>query len=554
MKPLAALIVLLLAFNISVQAAPAHAAPLTCDSELQTFSTEGAYMRVTSKYVYKLPDGAAPDQNALDDGVEAYLDGALPAITQLRSEPSSAAAVSGQAQPGTVWLVTGAPQCVEEPQFNGAVTIYVPVEAFEGGFTGWLVESRNWKNIDLQALTVLAPSQTLKRLSLYFLEPQIVNPNISLDVLDFALPEPEPACFAGALNHIRIGDSAYRYNYNELLGDVETPWYTEYDLGVAFGVGMPLFSEVFVPLNAEKVSTETWYNFLYVNFKHETSPYAVTPRGLNYKDEILVLDGPVCSRINYDSSLKDIDGNLLQSSIDVATVTWYRLRATVDGQQYEGWFPESVAWAGITLSFVNESLTVRHHFAAYYLGPDSVTDADKGYIQNWDLPVDLTLGESGAKYQGSLFGFSREVSEDSCDLALPTRLDAAPRARVVASALNMRPTPSTSGEPLIGLGQNSVVRLTGFTRCADGLRWWSASVGGGALGTRIVDGWVAEHDSAVYYLEPLADRGPSEYVARPTAVPPTATATPLPVVNATQPPAPTQIPTIAPTPTDPTPG
>ena len=68
MKPLAALIVLLLAFNISVQAAPAHAAPLTCDRDLQTFSTEGAYMRVTSKYVYKLPDGAAPDQNALDDG------------------------------------------------------------------------------------------------------------------------------------------------------------------------------------------------------------------------------------------------------------------------------------------------------------------------------------------------------------------------------------------------------------------------------------------------------------------------------------------------------
>ena len=56
MRPLFALLFLSFVF---ATVSPASAAPLTCDSDLQTFSTEGKLMRVTSKYVYKLPPNDA---------------------------------------------------------------------------------------------------------------------------------------------------------------------------------------------------------------------------------------------------------------------------------------------------------------------------------------------------------------------------------------------------------------------------------------------------------------------------------------------------------------
>ena len=556
MRPLFALLLLSLVFARTTSAA---AAPLTCDSELQTFSAEGKLMRVTSKYVYKLPpDVVAENPQALDNGIEGFLDSSLAAITQLRDKPSSSGGVNGQAAQGSVWRVTGAPQCVEEPQFNDAVTIYVPVERYDApNFTGWLIESRNWKNIDLNTLTINAPSQVLRRLSLYFLEPQVLNPDIQLDVLDFAAPEPEPPCFQGALSHVRIGDPAYRYVYTEQMGEVETTWDVEWNLTTGWGGSLPLFTDTAFANGGDEVTVGQWYDFMYNDFQAATSPYAETSGPVAYNAEIQILDGPVCTKMSYRSDLTSTDGQLLMMMIDVATVTWYRVRVTQDGQQFEGWFPEGVHWAGLTWNLVADTLTTRYDFAAYFMGPDAEGADGADYVDNWSLPGDLTLGEPNTKYPSSTFGFSRLAAPiEECTLSLPTHLAGATRARVVAAALNMRGSASLNSTPLLGLGQNSTVRLTGLTTCADGHRWWSATVGGGTLGTSAVEGWVAEHDAAVYFLEPLTGSGPSEFLARPTAVPPTATPTPtpLPLVNPTAQPTarPTDQPTA--TPTDPIPG
>jgi hypothetical protein len=554
MRPLFALLLLSFVF---ATVAPAAAAPLTCDSELQTFSAEGKLMRVTSKYVYKLPpDVVADDPQALDDGIESYLDGSLAAITQLRDEPSSGGGVSGQAAQGSVWRVTGEPLCVEEPQFNDAVTIYVPVERYDApNFKGWLIESRNWKNIDLNTLTINAPSQVLRRLSLYFLEPQVVNPDIQLDVLDFAAPEPEPPCFLGALSHVRVGDPAYRYIYTEQMGEVETTWDVDWNLTVGWGGSLPLFTDTAFANDGDEADITQWYNFMYNDFQAGTSPYAVTPGTVAYNAEIQILDGPVCTKISYRSDLETTDGQLLMMMVDMATITWYRVRVTQDGQQFEGWFPEGVHWFGMTWNLMADTLTTRHDFAAYFMGPDAEASDGQDYIDNWSLPGDITIGESDAKYPASTFGFSRFAAPaEECTLSLPTRLAESTRARVVAAALNIRGGASLDSTPIIGLGQNSIVRLTGVSTCADGHRWWSATVSGGSLGATAFEGWVAEHDAAVYFLEPLTGTGPSEFLARPTAIPPTATPTPLPLVNPTAQPTarPTDQPTA--TPTDPIPG
>ena len=556
MRSLFALLLLSLLF---AHATPAAAAPLTCDSELQTFSTEGKLMRVTSKYVYKLPpDVVAENPQALDDGIEGFLDGSLAAITQLRDQPSSSAGVSGQAAQGSVWRVTGAPQCVEEPQFNDAVTIYVPVERYdEPTFKGWLIESRNWKNIDLNALTINAPSQVLRRLSLYFLEPQVLNPDIQLDILDFAAPEPEPPCFAGALSHVRIGDPAYRYIYTEQMGDVETTWDIDWNLTVGWGGSLPLFSDTAFASIGDEASVTEWYNFMYRDFQPATTAFGVMPGPLAYNAEIQILDGPVCTKIVYRSDLKSTEDQLIMAMFDAATITWYRVRVTQDGQQFEGWFPEGVHWAAMTWNLLAGTLTTRYDFAAYFMGPDAEGADGQNYVDNWALPGDLTLGEPDTKYPASSFGFSRLAAPaDECTLSLPTRLTESTRARVIAAALNLRGSASLNSTPLIGLGHNSIVHLTGLTTCADGHRWWSATVAGGTLGTAAVEGWVAEHDAAVYFLEPVTGSGPSEFLARPTAVPPTptATATPMPLVNPTAQPTarPTDQPTA--TPTDPIPG
>jgi hypothetical protein len=553
MRPLFALLLLSFVF---AGATPTVAAPLTCNSELQTFSAEGKLMRVTSKYVYKLPIDVVPDNpQALDDAVEGYIDGSLAAITQLRNEPSSSGGVKGQAAQGSIWRVTGDPQCVEEPQFNNAVTIYVPVERYDQPtFKGWLIESRNWKNIDLNTLTVNAPNQVLRRLSLYFLEPQIVNPAIQPNVLDFAAPEPEPPCYFGALTHVRIGEPAYRYIYTEEMGDVETTWNVEWDLTVGWGGSLPLFADTAFANQGEQVDLPTWYHFMYRDFRADESPYSVNGP-IPYGTEIQILDGPVCTDTSYHSELKTVDQQTIMIMYDLARITWYRVRLTQDGQQVEGWFPESTHWTGFTLNFLAKTTTTRYDFAAYFMGPEAQDADDQGYIDNWLLPGDLTIGESGTQYAASIFGFSRLAAPaEECTLSLPTRLAQSTRARVVAATLNMRGSASLDSTPIIGLGQNSIVRLTGITTCAGGHRWWSATVTGGALGTRAVEGWVAEHDAAVYFLEPVTGAGPSELVARPTAAPPTATATPLPLVNPTAQPAatPTRQPAI--TPTDPIPG
>lgn len=558
MKPLFALLLLTFLFSRATSAA---AAPLTCDSDLQTFSAEGKLMRVTSKYVYKLPpDVVADNSQALDDGIESFLDGSLAAITQLRNEPSSGGGVKGQAAQGSVWRVTGESLCVEEPQFNDAVTIYVPVERYDApNQTGWLIESRNWKNIDLKTLTINAPDQVLRRLSLYFLEPQVLNPVIQLDILDFAAPEPEPPCYGGALSHVRIGDPAYRYIYTEQMGDVETTWDVDWNLTIGWGGSLPLFTDTAFANIGDDASLAKWYDFMYNDFKAATSPYAVTSGPVAYNAEIQILDGPVCTRVVYRSDLNSTEGQTIMAMFDAATITWYRIRITQDGQQFEGWFPEGVHWAAVTWNLIAGKLTTRYDFAAYFMGPDAGGADEKDYLDNWSLPGDRTLGEPETKYPASTFGFSRLASPaEECTLSLPTRLAESTRARVVAAALNMRGGASLTSAPVIGLGQNSIVRLTGATTCADGHRWWSATVAGGTLGATALEGWVAEHDAAVYFLEPLTGTGPSEFLARPTAVPPTATPTPLPLVNPTAQPTaqPTARPTDQPTatPTDPIPG
>jgi hypothetical protein len=556
MRPLLALLFLSFVF---AAAAPAAAAPLTCDSELQTFSTEGKLMRATSKYVYKLPpDVVADDPVALDDAVETYLDNSVASVAQLRDDASSAAGIKGPVTQGSVWRVTGEPLCVEEPQLNGAVTIYVPVERYDApNQNGWLIESRNWKNIDLNTLTVNAPAQVLRRLSLYFLEPQIVNPDIQLNILDFAAPEPEPPCYFGALTHVRIGDAAYRYGYTEEMADVETTWDVEWNLTVGWGGTLPLFEETAFANQGEQVDVPTWYNFMYRDFKAGLSPYGVTQVPVPYNTEIQILDGPVCTHTSSHTQLVAQNQQPIMTMYDIARITWYRVRLTQDNQQVEGWFPESTRWTGITMNFVAETVTTRYDFAAYFMGPEASDTGGQDYIDNWLLDGDLTIGESGTRYPASTFGASRLAAPAAeCTLSLPTRLGESTRARVVAEALNMRGSASLNSTPLIGLGQNSIVRLTGISTCADGHRWWSASVTGGALGATVLTGWVAEHDSAVYFLEPLTGTGPGEFLARPTAVPPTATATPtpLPLVNPTAQPTarPTDQPTA--TPTDPIPG
>lgn len=555
MKTLVALLTFIFAFAI-IPPSAALAAPLSCDSELNTFSAPNKLMRVSASYAYKLPNGSTADTEAINAGIEAYFAERLDTVQALRLEASSGAAVVDPADKGSIWRVTGNPICVEEPAFNDSVSIFVPVVSYyDAGLTGFLIESRNWKNIELTDLIDNAPTDTIKRLSLYFLEPQIVNPQVLTDFDLTSTTQAQPACALGGPAYLRPGDAAKRVSRME-VGEKAPEWNFEYDYIYFFGQSMPLFGTSFIPDTYQGVSTAAWFDFLYKDFKGD-SPHGIPPGVLVGSDTITVMGAPRCGRMYYSIESKSVEGDLLSVLYQQAVITWLPVRVMRNGVSYDGWLPESIHWRYFNLSINTGTIHLYHDFTAYFLDEVPSNAGKQAYFEGWDLTGGLEIAEPGTRKPAALYDMPyADALPNTCATSLPTRLDGAPRARVIVEALNLRENATTSSQPVVGLGQNTVVSLLGLTRCADGMRWQAATVTGGALGSTVVTGWAAENDNAVYYLEPVAERGDSIFMPRPTAVPPVATSTPMPLAQPTQPPAPTKAPTLVPTatPTDPIPG
>lgn len=90
------------------------------------------------------------------------------------------------------------------------------------------------------------------------------------------------------------------------------------------------------------------------------------------------------------------------------------------------------------------------------------------------------------------------TEEPFCAGAPPTRIILGVRGRVTdddESPLNVRAAPGLGSEILLRIAPGGVFFVTDGPACADGYVWYRIEYGE-------VQGWVAEGDASVYYIEP----------------------------------------------------
>ena len=162
------------------------------------------------------------------------------------------------------------------------------------------------------------------------------------------------------------------------------------------------------------------------------------------------------------------DGDTLGIYFQFAVQTWYRVRLTQNGQQFEGWFPENIQWKYLYLDSSDGDIILYHDFTAYFLMPDPVNSEQSFYVDNWNILDDLEIGEAGARKPAAQYGLPYiDAGGEACPATLlQTRLNGAPRARVAIDALNLRSLPTTASQPIAGTAWESPVATSSLGNAA----------------------------------------------------------------------------------------
>ena len=587
---------------VALWARPNAAAPLSCDSMLQSFVTPGMTVATTSKYAIEKidPGQPLPEETVLELTLSKSLDAVTQSARVLTDGPSANAAKIQPQEGGTTWEITGDLVCVDEGAYGGAIVVYAPVASTENeNLTGFLPEGIHWKNAtpeqflpgDINMLSA-GNSIVIRRLSYYLLEPAKLNPNIPKPDFGFAANVPEPACERGAATFLASGDDAksiWHTNADPMTAD---DFQLLQNIGNRHAVlfGQPVFASA--GLNTYNFAAQ--YLGQVETLQKESAAPLIAPGAA-----LEIIGGPHCVSVDsvntffadgYDPNISwaDLIGDAFGGSLDFSmyrivlahdVTTFWQVRATVQNTVVEGWVIESLAskhtvyipdsnvnlwndtYTGVNLEAIQSMEVESTHDASYYwLSPLTFGETNAAYVANWELNRDIAVGEPSTRYApGDPFNLDLPIAggDVTCP-ALPTRLIPFGGARVIVEALNMRYGAHLNAPISGAMGFGSLFRPHN-TICNEGYRWWWSSVQHAAEGWYYI-GWVAEADANNYFVEPAVFEGEGRLVPRPTAEPTVApTATPLPfVAQPTNPPAatarPTKAPTVTPTPTDPIPG
>lgn len=596
------LVLITTAAAIALWVRPNAAAPLSCDSALQSFVTTGMTVATTSKYAIEKidPDQPLPEETVLELTLSKSLDAITQVARVLTDGPSVDAAKIQPQEGGTTWEVTGDVVCVDEGAYGGAIVVYVPVVSTENeNLAGFLPEGIHWKDATPEHflpgdINMLSAGNTIviRRLSYYLLEPAKLNPNIPKPDFGFAANVPEPACEGGANTFLATGDDAKSIWHTDAEPMTADDFQLLQNIGNRHAIlfGQPVFASA--GLNTYNFAAQ--YLGQVDTLQQDNAAPLIAPGA-----EVEIIGGPHCVTIDsvisfiadgYDPNISwaDLLSGAFGGSLDVSmyrlaltrdVATFWEIRTTVQNTIVQGWVIESLAskhtvyipdtnanlwnddYTGFDVEAIQALDVESTHDASYYwLSPLTFGKSNAAYVADWELNRDIAIGETGTRYApGDPFNLDLPIAggDVTCP-ALPTRLIPLGGARVIVEALNMRYGAHLSAQISGAMGFGSLFRVQNTT-CNEGYRWWWGSVQHAGEGWYYI-GWVAEADANNYFVEPAVFEGEGRLVPRPTVEPTTApTSTPLPfVAQPTNLPAatarPTKEPTVTPTPTDPIPG
>ena len=147
----------------------------------------------------------------------------------------------------------------------------------------------------------------------------------------------------------------------------------------------------------------------------------------------------------------------------------------------------------------------------YDFHEEKIPNASKGI-----LLVSLLLVGSLMLAVLGLWSASPAQAQDGCEYTLPPRLSVGGEgqvARVDERPLNVRETPSLYGRQVGSLREGWTFAAREGPVCADFVYWWRIQL-------LDLDGWIAEGQGAVYFVEPSFPHPPPHRAAhRPTAAP-----------------------------------
>lgn len=495
-------------------------AVVPCDFAAPTYLTHGTVVRSTSKYVNgAVTAGAVPSNNQFALMMNQYIASILPTARQLTTaaDPMLDGTAVGISE---YFWVDGEPICVPDPRHADAMAVYWFVHRLnEVDATGYIRESLHWDDVPFSTLTsgggidqiAQFPDFTLDSLSVYFLEPSNINPDLlgSMD-LDITA-DPNIVCPNGAPSRVVMNESA--------VFDPSYALSTQYAASMDATSPQPEDFETALSSYASQIA-------LY------TEPAVELYDGYGLPPLILfnpIVGGPECT--TFQTAVNSVGfeaiGCVFADDIDACfdelaggyvthVVTWWQVQVIYKGVELYGvWVPESYA----VFADDNPQLAIYYYFMQPVQRP-----GEQSFL------VDTSIGDFGANYSVEReVEFVDDLRGAACDAQsiLPARVGEGDLANPIAETLNVRSTPN--GDVIGTMNGSEAMMILDGAICKDGFRWWLVR----SLANSTLTGWVAEADASVYYIEP--------------GMPPEPTATPMPI---TAPETPTQPPPLPPPPAD----
>ncbi len=489
-------------------------AVVPCDFAAPTFFTDGTVVRSTSKYVNgAVTAGTAPSNNQFALLMNQYIGSILPTARQMTTDADPMLDGIPVGINEYFW-VDGEPICMPDARHANAVAVYWFVHRMnEVDATGYMRESLHWNDVPFSTLAggggidqiAQFPDFTLDSLSIYFLEPSNINPDLIGSMQMDITADPNIVCPNGAPSRVIMNESAV-FDWSYALStqyaasmDATSPKPEDFETTLSsYGGQIGLYTEPAVTL-----------------FDGSPLPY------LTLFDP--VVGGPECSTFQttvnpvgfgalgclYAEDLEDCLNELAGGYV-THVVTWWQVQVIYNGVEIYGvWVPESYA------VFTDENPQAAIYY--YFMQPIQ-RPGEQSFI------LDTPIGLSGANYTVEReIEFVDDLRGAVCDAEsiLPARVGEGDVANPIAETLNVRSAPN--GDVIGTIAGNEAMIILDGAVCKDGFRWWLVR----SLANSTLTGWVAEADASVYYIEP--------------GMPAEPTSTPMPITapeNPTQPPQP----------------